>query len=300
MAARVKKRRTFVAAGTLHPEWRETLATYCVAGSFEVVECPTVSGTSDLERLAALVDEETAAVLVGSPNFFGNLEDIAAIAQIAHEAGALLVVSANPVLLGVLESPGALGADIVVGEGQPLGNAMSYGGPGLGLFACRKEFLRAMPGRIVGRTNDVDGRPGFVLTMATREQHIRREKATSNICSNHALNALAAGVYLASLGSAGLTGVGEACIARAHYMRDRLLASGRFSAPWDAPFGNEFALRYEGDVSVMQEKMLEQGFLAGLDLARFDEADEGLVLFAVTEKRTRAQIDHFVEEVTSL
>lgn len=300
MAARVKKRSRFVVSAGVHPEWRETLATYAGAGAYDVVACPAKGGVTDLKALRGLVDETTAAVLVASPSFYGSLEDLSAIAEIAHGADALLVVSANPVLLGAIETPAAFGADIVVGEGQSLGNAMSFGGPGLGLFACRKEYLRAMPGRIVGRTTDVDGRPGFVLTMATREQHIRREKATSNICSNHALNALAAGVYLACLGPVGLAGVAETCIARAHYLREGLLATGRFSAPWDGLFGNEFALRYDGDVSRMQEAMLERGFLAGLDLGRFDEADEGLVLFAVTEKRTVAQIDRFIEEVASL
>ncbi|MDO9556905.1 MAG: aminomethyl-transferring glycine dehydrogenase subunit GcvPA [Coriobacteriia bacterium] len=300
MAARVKKRRSFVVATTMHPEWRETLATYCSVGSYDVAECPASGGTLDLKALAALVSGETAAVLVSSPDFYGNLEKLSQVARITHDAGALLVVSVNPVLLGVLEAPAAFGADIVVGEGQPLGNSMSFGGPGLGVFACRKEFLRAMPGRIVGRTSDVDGRPGFVLTMATREQHIRREKATSNICSNHALNALAAGVYLASVGPVGLKGIGEACIAKAHFLRERLLGTGCFTAPWDAPFANEFALRYDGEVASMQAAMLSDGFLAGLDLSRFNADDGGLVLFAVTEKRTRAQMERFVEGVTSL
>jgi glycine dehydrogenase subunit 1 len=300
MAARVKKRRAFVVAGTMHPEWRETLATYCEAGSYELAGCATNDGRVDLDALRGMVDETTAAVLVSSPNFYGNLEDIQAVSDIAHTAGALLVVSVNPILLGVLEAPSVFGADVVVGEGQPLGNAMSYGGPGLGLFACRKEFLRAMPGRIVGRTTDVDGRTGFVLTMATREQHIRREKATSNICSNHALNALAAGVYLASVGAAGLKGIGEACVAKAHFLREELLGTGRFSEPWHAAFGNEFTLRFDGDVPALQQAMLECGFLAGLDLQRFDPSDKGLVLFAVTEKRTRGQMERFVEEVASL
>ncbi|MDZ4654500.1 MAG: aminomethyl-transferring glycine dehydrogenase subunit GcvPA [Coriobacteriia bacterium] len=300
MAARVTKRRSFVVAGTVHPEWRETLGTYCDAGSYELAECPASGGVLDLGVLDTMVGDGTAAVLVSSPNFYGNLENLVEAARIAHDVGALLVVSVNPILLGVLEAPATFGADVVVGEGQPLGNEMSYGGPGLGMFACRKEFLRAMPGRIVGRTTDVDGRPGFVLTMATREQHIRREKATSNICSNHALNALAAGVYLASVGSVGLKGIGEACIAKAHFLRERLLATGRFTASWETPFVNEFALRFDGDVAAMQTAMLERGFLAGLDLSRFNLADEGLVLFAVTEKRTRAQLECFIEEVASL
>ncbi len=299
MASRVTKRHRVVVSAAVHPEWREVLATYAESGMVEVVTCPAKGGVTDLEALSALV-ADAAAVLVASPSFLGCVEDVPAIAEVAHATGALLVVAANPVLLGVMEAPGELGADIVVGEGQPLGNSMSFGGPGFGLFACKEQFIRQMPGRIAGRTTDVDGRPGFVLTMQTREQHIRREKATSNICSNHALNALAAGVYLASVGTAGLAGIGRVCVARAHYLRDALIATGRFSAVSDAACANEFALRYDGDVAAMQHAMLERGFLAGLDLARFGDEFAGMVLFAVTEKRTRAQMDRFVGEVVSL
>lgn len=300
MASRITKRREVVVSGAVHPEWRQTLATYTEAGMLDVVECPHAEGVTDPGTLAGLISDATAAVLVSSPTFYGTLEDLKAIAEIAHGAGALLVIGTNPVLLGVLEPPSVFGADIVVGEGQPLGNAMSYGGPGLGVFACRSEHLRQMPGRVVGRTTDVDGRPGFVLTFSTREQHIRREKATSNICSNHALNALAAAVYLSAVGTDGLEGIGRACVAKAHYLEDALVSTGRFARVFSAPFAHEFALRYAGDVGAMQAALLERGYLAGLDLARFSESDAGLVLFAVTEKRTRAEIDAFVEEVSAL
>ncbi|MCE5191147.1 MAG: aminomethyl-transferring glycine dehydrogenase subunit GcvPA [Actinomycetia bacterium] len=299
MAARITKRQRIVVSAAVHPEWREVLATYATSGMIDVVTCPASGGTTDRAALATLVTD-AAAVLIASPSFLGCVEDVSAIAALAHDAGALMVVAANPVLLGVMEAPGTLGADIVVGEGQPLGNAMAFGGPGFGLFACRERFIRQMPGRIAGRTTDVDGRPGFVLTMQTREQHIRREKATSNICSNHALNALAASVYLASVGSAGLEGIGRVCVAKAHYLQGALIATGRFSAVTDGAFGNEFALSYSGDVGEMQRAMLERGFLAGLDLSRFSDEFAGIVLFAVTEKRTRAQMDRFVEQVVSL
>ncbi len=299
MAARFTKRHRVVVSAAAHPEWLEVLATYAESGMIDVVTCPAVGGRTDVDALAELVTD-AAAVLVASPSFLGCVEDLSVIGDIAHAAGALFVVAANPILLGVMEAPGVLGADIVVGEGQPLGNAMSFGGPGFGFFACRQQFIRQLPGRVVGRTSDVDGRPGFVLTMQTREQHIRREKATSNICSNQALNALTAGVYLASVGMSGLAGIGRSCIARAHYLRDALIATGRFSAANAAPFANEFALRYDGDVAAMQHAMLERGFLAGLDLSRFSSDYAGLVLFAVTEKRTRAQMDRFVGEVVSL
>jgi len=208
-----------------------------------------------------------------------------------------------------MEPPSAYGADIVVGEGQPLGNAMSFGGPGLGFFACAEKYVRQMPGRVVGRTTDVDGNRAFVLTLSTREQHIRREKATSNICSNHALNALAATVYLAAVGREGLAGIARACVAKAHYLRDALLATGKFSAPWDAPFGYEFSLIYDGDVMDMHEAMLERGYLAGVSVADVEaewptgidsDLAEKLVIFAVTEKRTKSEMDAFVKEVASL
>ena len=308
MAARVTKREKVIASGALHPEWRSTLATYAEAGTIVAVECGSASGRTDVEGLAALVDDDTAAVVVSQPSFYGTLEDLEAIAAVAHEHGALLVVAANPILLGVLEPPSTFGADVVVGEGQPLGLPMSYGGPGFGFFACRDAYLRQMPGRVVGRTVDVDDRVGYVLTMQTREQHIRREKATSNICSNHALAALAGSVYLAAVGSEGLGGIGRSCIAKAHYLRERLLASGRFTAVWDAPFAHEFTLRYQGDVRDMQAALLDRGYLAGYALASVERADPGLpdaeasslVMFAVTERRTKAQMDAFLQAVVSL
>ena len=321
MACRVTRRSTVVCLPTVHPEWQNTLATYADAGQFSVAEPPSVDVASGATLLAGLADEallglaevlgrgDVAAVLVQSPNFFGSFEDLERIARMAHESGALLVVATNPILLGIMEPPSAYGADIVVGEGQPLGGATSFGGPGLGFFTCRQEHVRQMPGRIVGRTVDVDGAMAFVLTLSTREQHIRREKATSNICSNHALNALAAGVTLAALGQEGLAGIARASVAKAHYLREKLLDTGAFSVPWDAPFGYEFALAYQGDVAHMQQTLLDRGFLAGASVADVEaewptgvgeELAAKLVLFAVTETRTRAEMDSFVKEVASL
>ena len=257
----------------------------------------------------ALSSGEAAALLLASPNVLGNLEDVAGAAVRARDAGALLVAASNPLLLGILEAPGDLGADIVVGEGQPLGNPMSYGGPAFGFFACREEHVRHIPGRLVGRTVDVDGNTAFVLTLSTREQHIRREKATSNICSNQALCALAAGVYLSAVGRAGLAATARACVAKAHYLRERLLATGRFTAPWDAPFAYEFTLAYQGDLDRMREVLLERGFLAGVPLGSTGlllhtgidpQLTASLVVFAATEKRTRVEIDTFCEEVSAL
>jgi glycine dehydrogenase subunit 1 len=300
MSSRVTKRHKVVVAGSVHPEWRVVLDTYAASGNIEVVTCPVEDGLVTAAAAALLVDGSTAALLVSSPNFLGHLEDLAALGEVARAAGALFVVSVNPILSGVLEPPSSFGADIVVGEGQPLGNAMSLGGPGLGFFACRHAHLRQLPGRIVGRTVDVDGTGAFVLTMQTREQHIRREKATSNICSNHALNALAAAVYLSAVGPTGLEGVGRACVAKAHYLREALLATGKFDAPYSAPFANEFALRYSGDPAAMHAEMVRRGFVAGVDLGAIDPGMDGLVLFAVTEKRTKAEMDSLAKEVASL
>ena len=295
-------RRRVVVASTIHPEWLETLLTYATAGLIDPVVVPAERGLVDLAALREQV-ADAAAVLVASPNFFGHIEDLAAVRAIADEAGALMVVAANPILLGLIEPPAAYGADVVVGEGQPLGCPMTFGGPGFGFFACKQQFVRRMPGRIVGRTVDAEGRDAFVLTMQAREQHIRRERATSNICSNHSLLALAASVYLASVGPDGLEQVARVCCANARYLRARLIATGMFDPEfmWDdgdePAFGYEFVLRYHGDVAEMQGRMLELGYLAGLDLGRIDEEHEGLVLFAVTEQRTREEIDSFVREV---
>jgi glycine dehydrogenase subunit 1 len=301
MAARATKRRRILVSGAVHPAWRDVLRTYADTGVIEVAEVPATGGATDVASVVAALTADTAAVLVASPGFYGVVEDLGALSEAAHAVGALFVVAADPILLGALEPPSAFGADVVVGEGQCLGNAMSLGGPGLGVFACREQYLRQMPGRIVGRTVDADGNMAFVLTMQTREQHIRRERATSNICSNHALNALAAAVYLSAVGPDGLAAVGHACLAKARYLHECLLATGRFSAPWEAPFAREFALVFEGDARDMRDRLLGSGFLAGVPVAEIDAAaPTGLVLFAVTEKRTRVEMDALAEAVKAL
>jgi glycine dehydrogenase subunit 1 len=301
MAARVTKRRRVVVSGAVHPAWRAVLRTYADTGVIEVSEVPATCGATDPLAAAAALTDDAAALLVASPGFYGVVEDLGALGEAAHAVGALFVVAVDLVLLGALEPPSAFGADVVIGEGQAFGNAMSMGGPGLGVFACREEHLRQMPGRIVGRTADVDGNMAFVLTMQTREQHIRRERATSNICSNHALNALAAAVHLSALGSDGLAAVGHACLSKARYLRERLMATGRFSSPWEAPFAREFALVFDGDARTMRDRLLESGFLAGVPVAEIDPgAPAGLVLFAATEKRTRSEMDALAEAVKAL
>ena len=292
--------RTAVAvAGTLHPHYRRVLETYNAGVGLELrtVACGP-DGRLDPDALRAAVRDDTAAVIVQSPNFFGVIEDWAAAADVAHAAGALLIAVFDPISLAVLRSPGECGADIAVGEGQGLGNAMSFGGPALGLFACRQQFVRHMPGRIAGATVDQDGRRGFVLTLQTREQHIRREKATSNICTNQALNALAATVYLALVGRQGLRRVAEASLRGAHYAFERLTALDGISPLFPGgPFFKEFALRTERPARELIEAARRRGILAGIALDRFRDVTgvpDGL-LVAVTEKRSKEEIDRLVE-----
>jgi len=299
MACRITKRRTVAVAGTVHPEWRETLETYAASGLYEL-EYVGGDGVTRPEDWRRVVGEETAAVLVATPNYWGNLEEADEIAVVAHAAGALAVIAVSPILLGIMEPPSSAGADIVVGEGQPLGSPMSFGGPGLGFLACEMRHVRHMPGRVVGETVDTDGNRAYVLTLSTREQHIRREKATSNICSNHSLNAVAAAVYLSSVGSDGLARVARSSVQKAHYMRERLLETRKFETEWNHPFGHEFALRYEGDATAMRAELLTRGYLAGVIPPDEQSAARGRVIFAVTEKRTRAEIDAFVDEVRTL
>jgi len=289
-------------AGNLHPHYRRVLETYNAGVGLEIRTVPFGGdGRLDLDAMRAAVRDDTAAVIVQSPNFFGIIEDWSAAADIAHAAGALLIAVFDPVSLALLRSPGECGADIAVGEGQGLGNAMSMGGPGLGLFACRQQFVRHMPGRIAGMTVDQDGKRGFVLTLQTREQHIRREKATSNICTNQALNALAATVYLALVGKEGLRRVAEASLRGAHYAFERLTALDGIEPMFPGgPFFKEFALRTERPARELIEAARARGVLAGIALDRFQDVlpvRDGL-LVAVTEKRSKEEIDLLVSALS--
>ena len=290
------RRGRILVSGGVHPEYRQVLVTETVGFG----PCPSImplqaGAASDLQALAAAVDSDTAAVVIQQPNFFGALEDVAAMAETAHAAGGLLIVVADPMSLGVLEAPGCLGADIVIGEAQSFGNAMNFGGPGLGYIAVSKPLTRRIPGRLVGETVDSQGKRGFVLTLQTREQHIRREKATSNICSNHALNALAALVYLGWLGRNGLPELGELCARKAAYLRQSLLELPGIASFTEGPIFREFALRLPISAAAVVDGLATKGFLAGMPLGRFardfpgvapEDLDRVLVL-AVTEKRTR-------------
>ncbi len=288
-------RSRFVVSRGLHPHSRETLETYATGFGADVVEVPLRGGATDAEALAAAIDDSTAAVFLQQPNFLGAVEDLEALAPVTKRTGALLVVELDALTLGVLRPPGEFGVDVAVGEGQPLGNRLDFGGPSFGFFAAREQYIRRMPGRIAGETVDVDGRRGFVLTLQTREQHIRREKATSNICTSQALNALAGTVYLAWLGKQGIVELGDLMLKRTAYARERLAALDGVSLLHEQPVVREFALELEGPVDAVVRRCAERGINPGYALGRdYPEHPNGL-LVAITERRSRDQIDRLVE-----
>ncbi len=290
-------RNRVLVAGTVHPESREVLKTHAHFTGKHIDEFGFDSGKLDLAGLESKLSQDTAAVIVQSPNFFGIIEDLHSAAEIAHKNKSLLIVSADPISLALLKSPGELGADIVVGEGQSLGSSLSFGGPYLGFFATTKELMRKMPGRIVGETTDRQGRRGFVLTLQTREQHIRREKATSNICSNQALNALAATIYLTLMGKQGLKEAASLCLQKAHYAYNQLLATGKFEPVFTGPFFKEFVLKSSIPVEALNKKLLEKKIIGGYELEKAYPQLPGGWLLAVTEKRTREEIDALAQAV---
>ncbi len=282
-----------VVAGTVHPEYRATLKTYLANLPPEIVEvAPNASGLVTAEALRAAITPETTAVVLQSPNLFGQLEDVAAMVRAIKDAGAIAIVSVDPISLGLLKRPGDLGADIVVAEGQGLGNHLAYGGPYLGILACREPFVRRLPGRLVGQTTDRQGRRCWVLTLQTREQHIRREKATSNICTNQGLMALRASMYLAVMGPSGLRQAAELCARKARYAAERLAAIPGLKLAFDGPFVKEFVIRVAGhDPSRLLDQVGRLGYHGGIALGRFYPNLADSILIAVTEKRTREEID---------
>jgi glycine dehydrogenase subunit 1 len=260
-----------------------------------LVETPLADGVTDAAALAAAIDDETAAVFLQQPNFLGAVEDVEALGAAAKEHGALLIVACDPIALAILKPPGECGADIAVGEGQPLGNRLDYGGPSFGFFCATEEHIRRMPGRIAGETTDVDGRRGFVLTLQTREQHIRREKATHNICTAQALNALAGMIHLAWLGKRGFVELGELLVRRTAYARERLASVDGVELVHEAPVVREFAVALDAPVAEVLDRCAAHGIGAGYPLARYyPEHDNGL-LVAITERRGREDVDRLAD-----
>jgi len=291
MACNITGRNEILISNTVHPHWRDVLVTYARDRDITIRTVEYLDGVTSPEVLASQVNDKTAAVICQSPNFFGCIEDLKQLARNAQAGGALFIAAVNPISLGVLESPGVLGADIVVGEGQAMGLPVSFGGPYIGFLATRDKWLRRTPGRIVGQTVDHEGTRGFVLTIQAREQHIRREKATSNICSNEALCSLAVAVYLSALGRQGIQQVSELCLQKAHFARKTILDVPGFEPVFSQPFFNEFVVRCPIPPSELNTELREAGVVAGLDLGKYYPELEGCMLTAVTEKRTRDEIE---------
>jgi glycine dehydrogenase subunit 1 len=303
--------RRFVVSAGLHPHSLETLRTHAHGYGVEVVEVALRDGVTDAEQWARAIGPETSAAIFAQPNFYGAVEDAESLSAAAKGAATeasgaggdgagkspVVVAQVDPMALGILKPPGECGVDVAVGEGQPLGNRLDFGGPSFGFFAAREEYLRRMPGRIAGETVDVDGRRGFVLTLQTREQHIRREKATSNICTAQALNALAGVVYLAWLGRVGIVELGELLLQRTHYARETLAALDGVRKLHSQPVIREFALRLEADVAAVKRRCALEGINPGVDLHALTGRDEdrGGLLVAITERRSRADIDRLAD-----
>ncbi len=290
VAKLTNSRRRFVVSRGVHPHARETLATLAHGWAMEVTEVPLQAGATTLPEL----DEDVSAVIVAQPNFLGAIEDLEPLAAAAHKVGALIICSCDPIPLALLRTPGECGVDLAVGEGQTLGNRLDFGGPSFGFFTATEALLRRIPGRIAGETHDLDGKRGFVLTLQTREQHIRREKATSNICTAQALNALAGIIYLSWLGQAGIVELAELLVQRTAYARERLAGLDGVTLLHDQPVVREFALALDAPAERVIERCLERGINPGYPLARdYLEYGDGL-LVAITERRTRTEIDALV------
>ena len=288
-------REEILVSKTVHPFYRQVVRTYCHRSGVVLKEVRTEDGITDMDALRDALSEKTAGVLVQHPNFFGNLEEVEEIEKCVHGVGGLYIVSVDPVSLGVLKPPGAYGADVVTGEGQALGNPLNFGGPYVGMFAVKKELIRRLPGRLAAVTVDTQGRRGFVLTLQTREQHIRREKATSSICTNEQLCALASAVYLALMGKQGLPRVAHLCLQKAHYLAQQIERVGGCDLLFSRPFFKEFAVRCPIPPKKIIGRMRKEKIFAGIDMGRFDYGVEDGLLIAVTEKRTKEEMDRYVE-----
>lgn len=300
MTLRITGRNKIIVDGGVSPIYRKMLYCYTSNLSIEFREVPPVHGQSDREELAKYLDDRTAGIILQNPNFFGAIDDFSDIVESTHTVGALAVISVYPISLGLLKTPGEMGVDIATGEGQSLGLPLSFGGPYLGFMATKKEYIRKMPGRIVGETVDREGRRGFVLTLQAREQHIRRAKATSNICTNHALCALAAQAYFTLVGKQGLVRIARVCADRAEYARQRLEAIPEVEVKRSAPTFNEFTIVLPREAGEVVNQMIERGFAAGFPLGRYYPGMERYLLVAVTEKRTREEIGMFAEAMEAV
>lgn len=301
MAVDKTRNKEIIVPDNIHPNTLRVLKTYLRFKDLELVVVPTKEGTFTKAALEEKISKNTAGVLVQNPNFYGLVEDeIEEIVALTHQNKALLIMSVDPITLGVLKSPGDYGADIAVGDGQSLGNGLNYGGPYFGFMAATNKLIRKMPGRIAGQTVDKEGKRGFVLTLQTREQHIRREKATSNICTNQALNALMASVYMVALGKKGIAEVATQSAQKAHYLYNQILEKTAFKPIYDKPFFMEFGISSDIPAKKVKEALLKEGILGGIELRICGDQFENALLVAVTEKRTKAEMDQFVQVLEGL
>ncbi|MEN8907351.1 MAG: aminomethyl-transferring glycine dehydrogenase subunit GcvPA [Clostridiales bacterium] len=299
MACNLKNKNKVLISQSVHPETVEVVKTYGKYLNKEINEFQLDDfGGVNIEDLESKISDETGAVIIQSPNFFGIIENISKISDIVHKNKAYLIVIVDPLSLAILEPAGSLGADITVGDGQVLGNSLNFGGPHLGFFSTSKKLMRKMPGRLVGETKDKEGKRAFVLTIQTREQHIRREKATSNICSNHALNALIASIYLTTMGKEGIIEVANLCLQKAHYLYDLLISTNLFEPVFKNTFFKEFTLKYKKDGKKLNEFLYKNNILGGYLVENIYPKMKGYYLIAVTEKRTREDMDNFVNLIT--
>ena len=294
MSLRLTHKNKIIVSNLLHPHYKETVRTYLAPHEPEIIDLPYKNGLVDIEKLKTLLDENVASVIIQNPNFFGGAEKLAEISKAVHSKNILLtVVITESMSLGILKAPGEIGADIVTGNAQSFGMDLNYGGPYNAYLATKKQYIRQLPGRIVGETVDVDGKRVFVMTMRTREQDIRREKATSNICTNHNLNVLSANIYLSLMGTEGIYQLSLLNTKSAHYLENLLLKSGKFEKVFDYPFYNEFLLKSKEDISTINKKLLENNFIPPLKISEFYQADNlrNVLLFAVTETLNRDDLN---------
>ena len=305
MACRITKRNKIIISGYLNPETMAVCKTYSWGTNLELVFINSKNGVSDIDHLKDIIDDKTSCVLIANPNFAGCLEPVDKIAEIVHKKGALLISSVDLISLSLIKSPRELGVDIAAGDGQQLGNFMNYGGPHVGFISCLKDFVRQLPGRIVGLSKDIKGNRAFTLTLQTREQHIRRAAATSNICTNQSLNALAVLVYLTYMGPYGLKKIAEISVQRAHYLASELTkvnfkGGGHCKLAFNEPFFNEFILEVPISTSEFIDKLIKRNILPGLDLNGIDRYKTNHVLVSVTEMNTKEQIEKYIETVKEL
>ncbi|OGS21037.1 MAG: glycine dehydrogenase (aminomethyl-transferring) [Elusimicrobia bacterium RIFOXYA2_FULL_39_19] len=300
MATRITKRKKIIVCEGVSLIYRTMLRSYTSNLALKLVEISTADGIACREKIFKEIDSDTAAIILQNPNFFGSVDDFSDISQKAHSAGALTICSVYPISLGLLKPPSEMGIDIVTGEGQSLGLPLSFGGPYFGFLATLKTHVRQMPGRVVGRTKDKQGRQGFVFTLQTREQHIRREKATSNICTNSTLNTIAATVYLSLLGKQGFKETAQLCADKAEYACNKLLRIKDVKKKFSAPFFNEFVIELPMDAADAVSALIEKGFAAGFPLGRYYKGMEHCMLVSVTEKRTKEEIGHLKESLESV